>query len=136
MGYDIKIGKVQLDTTEIIKDINRDYSGNCINYELEIIPCEFKKEGSEPFRAPSYTSWHWFMESCESTKEFSSMVNVNSSDGLCFILNTDEIKSIISRIELDKKNIDEFHHERLDWLCFWVKKAIEMYGDDAAIGFW
>lgn len=148
MGYTIKIGKLKLSPSEIIKEIaNGDRESCMVNFRIEVVPCEGSEpEGltseqytitpGEPKRLPSYTGWGEFMRASPSTTAFKHLINPNSSDGWCYLLNTPDIVNVIIAIEKDIPKMTDENKDRAKWLCFWCKEAIGRYGDEAAIGFW
>lgn len=148
MGYAIIIGKLKLNTEEAIKNINEEGDGHCFQWKMDIEECEGEEpEGltspeytisvGKPRRDPGYIGWSEFMACCEPLKEIKEeAINPGGSDGYCYALNTDFIKTKIEETEKLIPSMSAVNQDRAKWFCFWIKESITRYGNDAAIGFW
>lgn len=63
-------------------------------------------------------------------------INTGCSDGYCYALNTEFVKTKIEETEKLIPLMSPVNQDRASWFCFWSKEAIKRYGDYAAIGFW
>lgn len=149
MGYDITIGKViDFYFDEIVNDINDDECSGPINYKVRVQACE----GTEPKgitskeftlykgpqRAPSYTGWHSFMRQFASLKKLEEdYINPKSSDGWTYLLNVNIVKNAIDQLENEIKttSVEPVNMDRANWLIYWVRQSVALYGNKAAITF-
>lgn len=147
MGYDIVIGSVSLDTAQIIKDINECGEMHSLNFSLSVLPCEGEEpkgltqiefagvDCGQPVRSPSYTGWYDFSVSHTCIAELMQDITPNGSDGYTYPLNTPVILDKLPYIEAIICNLSPINADRAKWLCFWIRKAVELYSNNAVIQF-
>ena len=130
MTLDVRIGKAQ------IKDYDNHFIVDVVKCpELDYDLCKpcFTLWPRESYRSGSTEFWEFFTHNPEIRKIYHQMRDFPDC-------NDYEVIKIIPFIDkINALSIQDFkkdsHKDRLKWLKFWCKKAIELYGDLAAISF-
>ena len=130
MTLDVRIGKVTVDCDDGIHfnpvvELCPKSETNISNSAFTVWPCESYRSGSTSF-------WHFFAigELKHIYLEMREYPNTNDYEVV-------KLEPFAGRIlALDRRNFKtEADKDRLKWLMYWTRQAVELYGELAAISF-
>jgi len=128
MTLDVTIGEIYLDKD--LSEIKPIYWVRCCpESETEICDEEYTLWTKESYRSGSSSFWKFFKEDIgDIYYEMREHPYHNDHE-------TAYLKSFIDRINALPTPEDEFNQDRMKWFKYWCNKAVELYGDKAAIMF-